>query len=290
METSLPQSIDDACSLPYFERRVAIAKIAKPRLPRFVYKFRALDPSNENSIDRVRDILVHSHLWQSSPADFNDPFDMLARIVEEATGIELRNHVKGILKEHGVKHNKMERAIAQFCKKSKADRVQVFSDVFSTTAEKAGVVSFGGDPRSILMWSHYAHYHSGICIQFECARDFQTFSGAIPVTYKANYPVIDWVTNFEESLGEVMRQKHEGWTYERESRIIRPGEARKKLKFDSDAVTRIIVGCRASEKTKQVVHKLVAERTASGLSKLTVYEAQQHESRYRLVIRRKSDS
>ena len=56
--------------LPYFKRRIEIARRIKPRLSRYLYKYRAVDETSEVSLDRQRDLLARSRLWLSSPIDF----------------------------------------------------------------------------------------------------------------------------------------------------------------------------------------------------------------------------
>src|SRR5687767_11518551 len=68
-------------TLGYRKRRKFLWERVKPKLPRFLYKFRSLLPSDETSVDRLRDILVRSRLWFSSPADFNDPFDTAVKAI-----------------------------------------------------------------------------------------------------------------------------------------------------------------------------------------------------------------
>ncbi len=72
--------VDDLAQLPYRERRQILWHRQKPRLARFYYKFRALVPNDNKSVDHMRDIIVRSKFWLSSPLDFNDPFDMSANL------------------------------------------------------------------------------------------------------------------------------------------------------------------------------------------------------------------
>src|SRR5450759_3869099 len=45
--------------------------------PRFLYKYRPISINNlKEQTSQLRDYLVESRLWLSSPSVFNDPFDM----------------------------------------------------------------------------------------------------------------------------------------------------------------------------------------------------------------------
>jgi Protein of unknown function (DUF2971) len=45
----------------------------------------------------------------------------------------------------------------------------VFPDPFSFFREKLGVSCFATNPNSVVMWSHYAKQHTGICLEFSGA-------------------------------------------------------------------------------------------------------------------------
>jgi|GraSoiStandDraft_41_1057321.scaffolds.fasta_scaffold513194_1 hypothetical protein len=66
-------------SLSYNQRRSVYRQHKFP--PQFLYKFRQLNPSDSKSVDRIRDLIVRSRFWLSSPLRLNDPFDTAARIV-----------------------------------------------------------------------------------------------------------------------------------------------------------------------------------------------------------------
>ena len=68
---------------------------------------------------------------------------------------------------------------------------------FREQSEHTGVCSFAGDPLNILMWSHYASNHRGVCLQFDVAKDPINLLLALPVEYSDEYPVVNWITAFE---------------------------------------------------------------------------------------------
>lgn len=272
--------------LPYWDRRIAINRMTKPRLKRFIYKYRAIDSADDISIDRLRDLIVKSKLWLSSPKDFNDPFDMSAKVVAFSTGTERRAKFMEILKNQGIGYKKREQRIKDLMQRSPSELEIILNQSYVKNLPKIGVYSFAGDPRSILMWSHYANEHSGICVQFEIARDIYTLSGALPVEYNYEYPEVNWVNNFSRSLGKVLLRKHDGWAYEKESRIVRPDQARTYLDVNPQAIVGIIFGCRTSSETKSAVTELIEERRNKQLPDIRLYAAHQHKSKYRLSIYR----
>ena len=206
----------------YRERRKFLRHQVSPQLARFLYKFRSLVTSDVTSVERMRDILVQCRLRLSSPAEFNDPFDMSGKLVVDGNAIEIRETLAEIMKTLGIRWSDRKKQIARIM--SRADREGAFlmgQETLEKLVYRAGVCSFGGNPRSILMWSHYAANHEGLCLQFELARDPTTFPHALPVEYSNDYPVVNWVTGMENIMTVLLR-KHTDWNYEREQRIIIP--------------------------------------------------------------------
>lgn len=274
--------------LDYRQRRQFLWHRIKPRLPRFLYKFRTLVPSDATSVDRMRDILVRSRFWLSSPLDFNDPFDTSAKLIAEGTVIEKRRRLGELLKRQGHTWNERSKLLPNLVSKSNVELAQLAQKTQRLYAERFGVYSFGGDPHSILMWSHYASNHNGFCLQFEVAKDLITFTRLVVVQYTDDYPIVNWMkeAEFLEGLGVTLERKHTGWKYERETRIIIPNAAHEHLSFHPEALRGIITGCRVPDVTIGCLRELIAERSSARLPVPVLYRAIQHESKYRLVIRK----
>ena len=179
--------IDNVCLLPYFERRIFLSKNPDPPQSRYIYKYRKVDSGSSGSIERVRDILVNNQLWLSRPSSFNDPFDMQARVIVKGTGKEIRDRYREIQKRLGVRYKEREKQLSKLMGKSHKEIEEDLTNTYKKHVDTMGVCSFAGDPRSILMWSHYAENHEGICIQFERAQDYRALSRAIPVDYNKEY-------------------------------------------------------------------------------------------------------
>jgi len=157
---------------------------------------------------------------------------------------------------------------------------------FERQLKKTGVFSFAGDPRSILMWSHYASNHTGICIQFEVARDVENMLYAFDVEYSEEYPVINWLDKEEygHGIGKVLLRKNKEWEYEREYRIVMVNKAGKCINFKPEAVAAVIFGWRMHENAKNSIERIIAQRKRCGLPELRVYKAVKHSTKYKLVI------
>lgn len=275
----------EIASLDYRAVRRFIRVRINPPLSRFIYKYRAVR-SDEASIARLREIVVESKLWLSSPIDFNDPFEMAALFIAKGTLAEKQERFNNLAKGQGLRWKERKKAVREMMTRKNEEFARIANDSHGRQMAKVGVISFGGDARSMLMWSHYAQDHTGICLQFERAKDPYAFLRALPMEYSDDYPVINWIDEraFRERMGTILLQKHIGWQYENEHRIAIPNGAHRHLEFKPEALTGIIVGCRASDETVQSVKQLLQERLARGLPDPKLYRAVQHESKYRLRL------
>jgi len=94
-----------------------------------------------------------------------------------------------------------------------------------------GVCSFAGSPTSIVMWSHYAKHHTGLCFRFDIARDRMLFIKAVRVGYSNDYPTVNCLRATAPQMEPALLRKHAGWCYESERRIVLPGLANTDLSF-----------------------------------------------------------
>jgi len=277
--------LDYIHNLSYFQRRLEIARNTKPpRLSRFLYKYKSIDEANPTLTDRLRDLLVRSRFWLSSPVDFNDPFDMSAKIVTNATGKERLERVKALVKTHALSYKERERTRKRLMRAPISVLESQLGDIYNKHVTRTGVFSFAGDAKSILMWSHYAKDHTGLCIQFERARDFKTLSGALSVEYSSEYPEVNFIKDFQESLSTGLLRKHTGWAYEQEHRIISVNGAHTYIQFDPKAVVGIVMGCRSTPGGRAIVELLLEERRRASMPPVRLFHVQKHSSKYRLVV------
>jgi len=277
-------------TLPYSERRGEIHKWVRPRHPRFLYKFRAIypktHPNNQVSIKHIQDIVVESKLWLSSPIDFNDPFDMSAKIIVEGTKSQKIERINTGLKEKEFRGKERKQRAKELLKRPNKEWAQIMQEAHSKEIQNTGICSFGGDPNSILMWSHYADHHKGICLQLEVVQDFETFSNALPMDYEKTYPIINWLIlkEFQAGLEKASLCKHKGWEYEKEHRIIKINHTRRYLNFRPEALTRIIFGCRVEAEHIKTIEELLKDRASAGRPPIEILHAEKHPSKYRLRI------
>jgi hypothetical protein len=118
------------------------------------------------------------------------------------------------------------------------------------------------DACSVLMWSHYAENHRGICLEFHLGNGL--FLRARKVIYCSAYPI--WVPQeMRATADQAILTKSKDWEYEQEWRLIGSPEYPEgdPLKPEGDylrlpprALKAVIAGCEADyEAVERVVHQ-----------------------------------
>jgi hypothetical protein len=275
--------------LNYRARRRAIWNRTNPRQSRFLYKYFAF--RKEHFVTNLRDVIVQSKLRLSPPIDFNDPFDMTAVIALESTVDQRRARFTRLIRDQspGVPEHEQQQALQRLMSASDEDLLRVCRTSLETVRHTTGVYCFAGNAKNILMWSHYAGDHTGVCLQFERAHDYTGFAPAVTVDYVDDLPVVNWITDptGDEGIGKMLTKKHPCWEYEGESRIVIIEQAGRYWPFRPEALRSIIFGCASDEKVIETVRGLLAERAAAGHPPVATYVATKHATRYQLVVRRR---
>ncbi|KRB93668.1 DUF2971 domain-containing protein [Sphingomonas sp. Root720] len=227
-----------------------------PEIPKLLYKYRAPD------IDKLRHILIDDELWASNPTDFNDPFDCFPFIDKRGTYDEAKNWI-GVRQGRGaapVGRNK-RRAFAQRIAKDGVAAISEKSpaELWKESIAGFGVVSFAESCQNILMWSHYAHNHSGVCLEFATAH--VPFKGAGKVVYDVNRPVFRPLDIDRTNLMErILLRKADFWEYEQEWRCIQIKEGPGKMPFPAAALTTVILGAAAKHDFVEKLESLITQR------------------------------
>lgn len=234
-----------------------------------IYKYR--DWSN----DFHKKWLTKNEIFFSSPNSFNDPFDcriptnfkLLTKeekdqyitdlaikgfTESERLGIDLSEAIKNL-------ENRLEN-IAEF--QQEANRIK-----FSFQDKYIGVASFSLIWNSILMWSHYAKDHTGICIAYDRDKLQKTgIAGKLgQVVYENEFPQIKPKVAKKpdmEFMEESFIQTHtkaKNWEYEQEYRMTNtyyPYEVTNDKRIaiiPSEIICGVILGIRIKEEDRNEI-------------------------------------
>lgn len=255
-------------------------------LPKKLYKYR---PWTE----RTRELLSRHRLFFASPLTFNDPFDCgLDVLCSGATNQEIVEAVAfGQVRE---KHPKMPRH--EMVEATKQVGAAIFKnhleEVRDTFIEKVrteitnhcGVFCLCELNDDILMWSHYADCHKGVCLEFSAIDESaDPFTNISPVVYGDDFPTVNLhalVTNADlRQSAPWMLTKATRWSYEKEWRALEysgPGPK----PFDPKNLTGVILGCQMPDENRREVRAVIE---ASGLP-IKLYEAKMARNQFHLEI------
>lgn len=209
------------------------------QLARTLYTYMPVDLLDE----RVRPVFEECKLWFSSPSYFNDPFDCkiypnipsdekLAQYLAVNADNAVPSDYKSILE--GIKGN------SESLTRKAIDQVM----------NKSGVKCFTPNNANILMWSHYANSHTGICLEFDTLIDAAFFVYPINVIYSGEYPKLNFTDRGFAT--EVLRTKSKDWEYEQEVRIYKQNNGYHN--FNPKSLISVTFGCNISEdKQSQII-------------------------------------
>lgn len=254
--------------------------------PFHFYKFRAVpDASDRQGRGRFEALLLHNRLWMAAPSTFNDPFDGRSTYDLTLRGAELRKELERLLRRQGMTSAEARRKVRsevvanpEWFRKQREDHLNMIRD-------HLGVCSLSANPRSPLLWSHYAADHKGICVQLRPWIDPEGLV-ALPVEYNDSYPVMknfDRPTNGLDAVLPFLR-KSTDWAYEEEWRIVVPERPNTLRQFHARAMTGVIFGLRTTASDEAYIRELMEERQRRYGLTPKLYQAVAADRAYRLVI------
>ena len=132
---------------------------------------------------------------------------------------------------------------------------------------------------SILMWTHYAAEHSGYCLEFEVA---DNFNAAQQVKYATKFPVVDvFTTPLKEQVDLVFLTKFQGWSYEREWRIVDIKRGSGPREYPRELLRSVIFGLKMQETEREKIRVWVKKRGHS----VRFFQEQQDNQQFKIVIK-----
>lgn len=241
-----------------FKAKKVLEMIDQGSLPSTLYCYK---PVNKYTLD----IFESGTFWFSSPVNFNDPFDCK---VYPTTESAIRR-AEELLERNGMQstEDSIRKIVTDEMVKKAVDRVM----------SNKGILCLTPHPDDILMWSHYAENHKGICLELDVRTCPEFFVYPMKVTYTTEYPTFNLGG---EETNKIYATKYEKWGYEDEIRILKDRVG--KHEFAPQSLKSVIFGCRTNDETKRNV-KAAIERN-SNLSHVIYKNAMQDERCFRLNI------
>lgn len=192
-------------------------------LPKRLYKFERIN------VQTLRN-LKNAQVYFNTPASFNDPFDCS---VLEASVILGDNEVVEIYKRFLKGKNKLANIEINSVKDIPKDEIDRIHEAFEENLKaqqnkiltQTGCTCFSEVKDNVLLWSHYADGHKGICLEFDTS--VPLFDKVKEVEYSQKFPSINPIKMLFGSKDEISEEwlkpictKYECWNYEKEWRVF----------------------------------------------------------------------
>src|SRR5450631_4442390 len=176
--------------------------------------FRYYSCCDEDHIDYVRQVIIDSKLYFNSPMQFNDPFDCKIeglRFSEESFMSFFRQRYSFLTDEQ---FNESFRCNLDRYKSMCDEAINGLQNLVN---EQFSVLCMSSTKDNIMMYSHYADKHQGVCLEF-----------TLPANNRLQPEKVEYVEEFPEppfaEEGEELRQlavallttKAKFWDYENE--------------------------------------------------------------------------
>jgi Protein of unknown function (DUF2971) len=185
-------------------------------MKRTLYKYFPL--STDEHLERFRAVL-NGWIYFASPLRFNDPFEV-SNVLPSPTREEFENLLQSVASNsHVLSRSAKDRVFRAVSQRVLGESPQLVTNEWLASI---GVLSLSESFDDILMWSHYASNHNGVCVGFDSAH--APFDAAKPIEYLAERSVATAnlaALNDEELVHQVLFRKSPNWSYEKEWRAVK---------------------------------------------------------------------
>ena len=202
--------------------------------------------------------LINNELFFSIPVEFNDPLDCKFSLsINAPTREEALQYYKSL----NLSKDELENKIKSFdCDNNIFERDLEINYTENLRKEYC-ITCFSEKFDSILMWSHYAQKHHGICLQFDWRLHEEYFMG-FKVKYSKKLPKAFYDGNGVFDGTDIFLTKINFWKYEKEIRaIVKVEDGIQQAAFNPKALTAIIFGEKTSESDKTTIRKIISGNT-----------------------------
>lgn len=220
--------------------------------PQILYKYIRW---SDKPRDKMKNVLFKNILYFANPLNFNDPFDSKIPIIFDATYRASEKFHEDFLKIDNIlgktAYSETEiklKAKDYFLNPHKIvyDTSIMTQSIHDSISKRIRITCFSTKCDNVLMWSHYADSHHGICIGFHTL--FFLIDPKLvmlnKVEYVRSFPKFTKV----DSLA-ILNTKSNVWAYENEYRLINI-DAHPLIEFHKEAISEVIIGFKMKDEIK----------------------------------------
>jgi hypothetical protein len=228
-------------------------------IPKTVYKYR--DWENPDH----RKILTETSIWVPDSYDFNDPFDCNIPIsydlicTDEGLAEQYIRKLIDLLPDVPIheKENLVQVRLQEGKHKDLKFMTDYKNEIFHDLKKRKGIFSVTPINDNILMWSHYANSHKGLCIGFDSAKLFKFLGGGGGINYTNKYPIISPMEEEEKRYILQFLTKSIHWAYEAEYRLTAFFKTNIAIKLPPDVIVEVILGSNMIYKNKEEILNII---------------------------------
>jgi len=181
-------------------------------------------------------MVENQEVWFSTMSKFNDPFEGIYDIVDDISQEAIISLAIKSLSEEGYSWSGISNYVARNIMKDDFGGLPIKEEVTAKikasvqqmieSTKNSGILSLAEDPKNILMWSHYASEHKGVCVELDrnIDEDLGDEKKCRPVKYSKEYPqpsIEDILKGDHALTDKVAYTKSIDWAYEKEWRVRR---------------------------------------------------------------------
>jgi len=235
----------------YGLEKIIIEDLKRILLTDIVYKYSDFNTG-------LNKILLEQSLKFSNPSEYNDPFDCHEGLIKIEHNKEL---VRKVL--HTSELNSTFKISRKEKRKLEKDifKKELYLPIIRDKRNDYKLSCFSANKDEVLMWSHYADMHRGICIGFNFPHKYDEKFILCPVKYINEIVPHDGTADIIRTILYLQTTKSIRWKYEDEIRAITIStdklNSNEFRNFDKKYVREIIFGCKVSPvKINNVKEKL----------------------------------
>ncbi len=196
----------------------------------------------------LNEIILKQRLRFSDPKTFNDPFDCNEKLLKINYSEEVIDQTISDLSINLSRQEKREL-------KRKIKNPNIQNQILREKRKEYKLSCFSEYNDEILMWSHYADKHSGICVGFSFPHKYEDKFILCPVKYLDQLKELEGTADVHRIILYWLTTKSIRWKYEKEIRAISKCKDQSLnyefINYDSRYIKEIIFGCNVpNEKIK----------------------------------------
>jgi hypothetical protein len=253
-------------------------------LPVRLYKYSSLQAPR---LAWARDTIVDREVYFADPTTFNDPFE--CRFLFSMTGTDaqwdqfLRR--PEVAAEHGLAPGvePTPEQMAQWKSNALTGATGISEKFRQNIPNDVAVLCLSEQPDDILLWSHYADSHRGVCFGFSVGDDPLFAQEIAKVTYQNNFPICEYFDQPEDVERIAFSTKSSQWSYEAEWRVIRVDTGPGTYQFAPGTLRDVILGSEIDPSDRKSIEEYVSAAPAPPIA---LWLAERVQGQYALTIKR----